>query len=206
MERYRDMTRKEAIIQASTVLFSQKGYKETSTAYISEVTNVAESTIFYHFGNKEKLFLAVLKRTRNMITDEFQAYMEKSQFLNGMDMIEKALSFYMYLSGKMENQFLLLHRHFPYKMALTLPSCREHLEAIYDCLVDIFEEGVLMGQKDGSIAKMPPRKTALIIFSMVDGVVRFKTYNLYDASALFNDLVISCKKILTADNNYEKGA
>jgi AcrR family transcriptional regulator len=200
------MTRKEAILQASTVLFSQKGYKETSTADISRMTNVAEGTVYYHFGNKKNLFIAVLKRTREMITEEFESYMEKRQFLNGMEMIENAVSFYMYLAGKMENQFLLLHRHFPYQMALTLPSCREHLEAIYDCLVDIFEEGVLMGQKDGSIGKMPPRKTALIIFSMVDGVVRFKTYNLYDASALFNDIIVSCRKILTTDNNYEEGA
>jgi AcrR family transcriptional regulator len=200
------MTRKEAILQASTVLFSQKGYKETSTADISRMTNVAEGTVYYHFGNKKNLFIAVLKRTREMITEEFESYMEKRQFLNGMEMIENAVSFYMYLAGKMENQFLLLHRHFPYQMALTLPSCREHLEAIYDCLVDIFEEGVLMGQKDGSIGKMPPRKTALIIFSMVDGVVRFKTYNLYDASALFNDIIISCRKILTSDNNYKEGA
>ena len=200
------MTRKEAILQAATVLFSQKGYKETSTADISKFTKVAEGTIYYHFGNKEKLFLAVLKRTREMITEEFESYMENRQFRNGMEMIENAVSFYMYLAGKIENQFLLLHRHFPYKMALTLPRCREHLEAIYDCLIDIFEEGVLLGQKDGSIGSMPPRKTALIIFTMVDGVVRFKTYNLYDASALFNEIVVSCRKILTSDKIYEEGA
>jgi AcrR family transcriptional regulator len=200
------MTRKEAILQAATVLFSQKGYKETSTADISRITNVAEGTIYYHFSSKEKLFLSVLERTREMIIEEFESYMENRQFRNGMEMIENAVSFYMYLAGKMENQFLLLHRHYPYQMALTIPECRENLEAIYDCLVDIFEEGVLTGQKDGSIGKMPPRKTALIIFSMVDGVVRFKTYNLYDASALFNDIIVSCRKILTTDNKYEEGA
>ena len=199
------MTRKEAILQAATVLFSQKGYKETSTVEISEITHVAEGTIYYHFTSKEKLFLAVLERTREMIVEEFESYMENRQFRNGMEMIENVVSFYMFLSGKMENQFLLLHRHYPYQMALTVPRCRENLEAIYDCLVDIFEEAVLMGQKDGSIRKMPPRKTALIIFSMVDGVVRFKTYNLYDASALFNDMIVSCRKILEKDNNFEEG-
>ena len=199
------MSRKEAILKAATVLFSQKGYKETSTAEISQITKMAEGTIYYHFGSKEKLFLAVLKQTREMIIEEFESYIEKHQFRNGMDAIEHSVSFYMYLAGKMENQFLLLHRHYPYKMALTVPSCREHLAAIYDCLIDIFEEGVLTGQKDGSIGKMPPRKTALIIFSMVDGVVRFKTYNLYDASALFNDIVESCRKILTNGQNCKEG-
>ncbi|HAR32774.1 MAG TPA: TetR/AcrR family transcriptional regulator, partial [Desulfobacter sp.] len=32
--------------------------------------------------------------------------------------------------------------------------------------------------------------------SMVDGVVRFKTYNLYNANSLFNELVSSCKRML----------
>ena len=81
-------------------------------------------------------------------------------------------------------------------MAEVLPECRNNLEAIYDCLVSIYEEGIEMGQKDGSIDPMPARKTALIIFSMVDGVVRFKTYNLYNANALFSEMVTACRRML----------
>jgi AcrR family transcriptional regulator len=190
------MTRKEAILQAATLLFSQKGYTETSTTEISEMTGVAQATVFYHFNSKEKLFLTVLEHTRELITREFESYMGNKAFKNGMDMIENAISFYLYIAGKLENQFLLLHRHYPYKMAETNPICRQHLEAIYDCLVDIFEGAVLLGQQDGSIVNRPARKIALIIFSMADGIVRFKTYNLYDANALFNEMVESCRKIL----------
>jgi len=190
------MTRKEAILQAATLLFSRKGYKETSTTEISEMTGVAQATIFYHFDSKEKLFLAVLEHTRELITREFESYMGNRTFKNGLDMIENAISFYLYVAGKLENQFLLLHRHYPYEIAETNPVCRRHLEAIYDCLVDIFEGAVLLGQKDGSIVNNPARKMALIIFSMADGIVRFKTYNLYDASALFNEMIESCRKIL----------
>jgi hypothetical protein len=43
---------------------------------------------------------------------------------------------------------------------------------------------------------MPARKTALIVFTMVDGLVRFKLYNLYDAGALFNELMASCRRML----------
>ena len=71
-----------------------------------------------------------------------------------------------------------------------------HLEAIYSCLSDIFERAILRGQEDGSIGPVPAKKTALIIFAMVDGLVRFNTYNLYDAGALSNELMESCRKIL----------
>jgi TetR/AcrR family fatty acid metabolism transcriptional regulator len=52
----------------------------------------------------------------------------------------------------MEDPFLLLHRHFPYEMAETNPVCRSCLEAIYNCLLDIFEEGLRVGHwQDGSV-------------------------------------------------------
>jgi len=111
-------------------------------------------------------------------------------------MIEDAVSFYLYLAGKMEDQFLLLHRHFPYELAVKNSSCQKHLEAIYDCLVDIFEAGIQAGIQDGSMEQLPARKTALVIFSMVDGIARFKTYNLYDANSLFNEILGACRRML----------
>jgi hypothetical protein len=36
----------------------------------------------------------------------------------------------------------------------------------------------------------------MIIFLMVDGLVRFNTYKLYDASALYDDLLSSIHRIL----------
>ncbi len=196
-----NMNKKETILQAATVLFSQNGFKETSTADLARMIGVAEGTVFYHFKNKKKLFLAVLGQTREMILNEFETYMGQQQFDSGMDMIEQAVAFHLYLAGKMENQFLLLHRYYPYQMAEVFPECRSHLEAIYDCLVNIYEEAIESGQADGSIDRLPARKTALIIFSMVDGVVRFKTYNLYNANALFSEMVLACNRILQTEKS-----
>ena len=89
-----------------------------------------------------------------------------------------------------------MHRHDAYELAKSNPTCRKHLEAIYDCLLDIFEQGVLLGQKDGSIRDMAARKAALIIFSMVDALVRFDTYNLYEAAGLYRELMESCRRML----------
>jgi hypothetical protein len=63
-------------------------------------------------------------------------------------------------------------------------------------MVDIFENAVHAGQQDGSIAKLPVHKTALILFSTVDGIVRFNTYRLYDAGTLYHELLNCCRRIL----------
>jgi len=191
-----DMSKKEAILQVATQLFCEKGFKDTSMAELSKYTGAAEGTIFYHFKNKEKLFLSILENLKENIVDESDCYVAKSQFETGLGMMEGVISFFFGLAGSMEGRFLLLHRHDAYELAEVNPICRGLLEDIYSCLVDIFEQAILRGQKDGSIGDMPARKTALIIFAMVDGLVRLKTYNLYDAGALYNELVEACRRML----------
>lgn len=46
------------ILSASLILFAEKGYSNTSTKDISRLANVAEGTIFKHFGTKENLLYA----------------------------------------------------------------------------------------------------------------------------------------------------
>ena len=190
------MSKKETIIRAAAILFSQKGFENTRMSEISKMTGAAEGTIFYHFKNKEELFLAILVEFKQDIIDEFDRNLWGKKFESGMEMLEGSLSFYLSLAGSMEDRFLLLHRHDAYELAMVNSACKRHLEAIYNALVDNFEKAILMGQKDGSIEDMPARKTALIIFSMVDGLVRFNTYKLYDAGALYGELITSCRKIL----------
>ena len=70
---------------------------------------------------------------------------------------------------------------------------------IYNCVVDIFEQAIRRGQKDGSIGELSSRKMALLLFSMVDGLVRFKTYNLYDPGGLYHELIAACRRMLAND-------
>ncbi|MCK5558743.1 MAG: TetR/AcrR family transcriptional regulator [Candidatus Hydrogenedentes bacterium] len=190
------MSKKQAILEVATKFFSKKGFKDTSMADLANVIGTAQGTIFYHFNTKEQLFLAVLKSVKEGIIEEFEGYLRKNEFKTGLDMVEGAISFYLYLAGAMEDQFLLLHRHDAYELAQGNTICRQNLEDIYNSILDIFEKAVLLGQEDGSIEDMPARKTALIIFAMVDGLVRFNTYKLYDAGALYNELIVSCRRIL----------
>lgn len=193
------MKKKEAILKVATVLFANHGFRDTSVQELSRLTGAAEGTIFYHYKNKEGLLLTILEQTRQEIVRQFELFFEQRSFSSGLDMAEETTSFYLYLAGLMEDQFLLLHRHFLYEFSDTNPEFRENLEAIYSCLVEFFERAIETGQGDGSIrSDLHPRKSALILFTMVDGLVRFKNYNLYDAGALFNELMSSCRRMLKA--------
>lgn len=55
------MTEKQRqILETSIDLFAEKGFANTSTSEIAKKSNVAEGTIFKHFGSKENLLLATI--------------------------------------------------------------------------------------------------------------------------------------------------
>jgi AcrR family transcriptional regulator len=190
------MNKKNTILTVAAKLFSEKGFKETPMVEISKITGAAEGTIFYHFKNKEELFVAILEDFKKNIIEEFKHYETQTEFRNGLGMLEGVISFYFHLAATMEDRFLLLHRHDLYELAQVNPTCRGYLEEIFTYFLDIIEQSVSLGQKDGSIRKTDTRKMAWIIFSMVDGLVRFNTFRLYEAGALYNELIESCRRML----------
>ena len=191
------MSKRNAILAAATRLFSHNGFQGTAMAELSSVTGAATGTIFHHFKNKEDLFLQVLKTVKESIVTHFEQHEAARRAQTGMEMVEAAVAFYLHLAGTMEDQFLILHRHFPYQMAETSSVCRSHLEAIYTCLLDIFEAGIQQGMRDGSVAVEAPRQAAMVLFAMVDGIVRLNTYRVYDAGALYGSLITACRRLLT---------
>lgn len=59
------------ILDASVALFSTKGFSNTSTKDIAQAANVAEGTIYKHFGTKENLLYAtILPILRDAISEE----------------------------------------------------------------------------------------------------------------------------------------
>jgi len=190
------MTKKDIIIKEATRLFASKGFKSTSMAELSKCTNVAEGTIFYHFKNKEDIFITILKHVKNGIIEEFEAYIRNKTFNEPLEMLEDVICFYLYLAGKNEQWFKILNHPFSYDLAENNSVCRNQLDAIYNCIIDIFENAVSQAVKEQTDKTIQKRKIALIIFSMVNGLVWFKLHHLYDTEALYKELKTCCRKIL----------
>ncbi len=189
--------KKDAILQAATFLFARKGYRETAMGELAKMTGAAEGTIFYHFKSKQGIFLTILRSLKEDILPEFERYRNAESEHTGLDMVEETISFYLYMTKSREDLFAILNQRYAYELAETNPECREILEAIYNCFVDIFESAIAGGQQDGSIdPAIPARKSALIVFSMVDSMVRFRMNNLYDVGALYKELIDSCRRML----------
>ncbi len=53
---------RDAILDTSAKLFSQQGYNGVSIRDIAQACGMTNAALYYHFKNKEDLFLAVLRR------------------------------------------------------------------------------------------------------------------------------------------------
>jgi len=193
-----NVSKRTAILQAAISAFATKGFRETSTTDLAQMTGVAEGTVFYHFGNKEKLFLAVLDHVRREFQREFSEYLESAGPSTGLAMLEEAVGFYLQLATEKGELFLLLHRSDAYELARVNEQCRKELEAIFNCLVGVFEGALVKGQEDGSIKPMATHTMALLIFTMVDGLVRLRDCSLYEPGAVFPDLMNACRKLVAS--------
>ena len=193
------MSKKKAIVTAATRHFSGHGFRDTSMSTLAKAAGVASSTIFHHFENKEALFLTVLESAKAQITERFARELGRRPAGDGLALVGETISAYLHVAGVLEDEFRLLQRYFPYELARHNARCRELLEEIYTELLDRFEAGILRGQADGSVRQVSSRNLALILFSTVDGTVRFHTYQLYDAGALYQDLMSTCRQLLAAD-------
>jgi len=54
---------RESILETSAKLFNEQGYKGVSIRDIAQACGMTNAALYYHFKNKDDLFLAVLERT-----------------------------------------------------------------------------------------------------------------------------------------------
>ena len=60
-ERLTGEERRRVIVEAAVALFSQKGFRGTTTKEIAETAGCSEATIFKHFATKNRLYSAILE-------------------------------------------------------------------------------------------------------------------------------------------------
>jgi AcrR family transcriptional regulator len=62
--------RQEQILEAATIVFSQKGYERATTREIAEVADISEGTLYNYFDSKVDLLNGVAKAFADEITDK----------------------------------------------------------------------------------------------------------------------------------------
>ena len=73
VEQLRSQQRHQRILDAATRVFSDKGYHGTLVDEIAAEADTSKGGVYFHFPNKQAIFLALLDHLADMLRDRIQA-------------------------------------------------------------------------------------------------------------------------------------
>jgi TetR/AcrR family transcriptional regulator, fatty acid metabolism regulator protein len=89
---------KERILDAALNIFSNKGYYGTAVDEIVEEANTSKGSMYFHFPNKEQLFLALVDQFANVLERNVTTAIEQSP--KGMERVKIAVENVLNTFGK----------------------------------------------------------------------------------------------------------
>jgi len=177
---------KELLLKAAKELFSEHGYSETTFKKISERAGVALGLLTHHFGNKEKLFLTA---GLDVVHELVQAIRTNLQGVpNGLEAVRVFAKTYFDFARNPRQDFMVLVRCSPFSDLKTIED-KDVMIRNFSELYDILEECVGRGVEDGSIRKLDPHRTSVVVFCNLVGGIRHGLLTPYGDESLFDDIV-----------------
>lgn len=133
---------KQFIVDIATKIFEKKGYSATSMADIKTESNLSKGTIYYHFKNKEELYLCCIKQ----VSKEFILNWETIS--NSIQTAEQKLYIWAELNHLML-QKPIMNTIYEYFVS-TNKNNYDHVIKLYEpefkIISNILEEGIKQGE------------------------------------------------------------
>jgi len=166
------MSRKEAILEAATKLFAQRGFSATPTSGIAKEAGVAEGLIFHYFQTKEGILFSLL-------TEMTESYISGSRDRmndcpTGLDAIKAIIRFHFQFSRENSDALAVLIRDFPFSVPRRSEEVSKFRKNGVNSVTGLWEECIDRGKKDGSIREVPSMETAISLTGMLTGVSRLQ--------------------------------
>ena len=189
------MTKRDTILAAATELFATHGYSGTSTAQIAKKAGVAHGTVFHHFGNKENLLIEIGKKT---MADYIAGHRTLPlAHLSGWGALERSIRFHLaHFQREFQALFVLLREM--HRVMAPGVACA-NTELFRDGIREITAARCAMidrGKGDGSIRPCDTEETALIIDSLLSGIIHSSIKGLVQLPDLTEAAVEFCSRSL----------
>lgn len=160
------------ILEASLLLFAEKGYSNTSTKDISRAADVAEGTIFKHFGSKENLLYASIlpilsQSLEDLIPADFLKNQEKLNELSFSEFLRYVLPERINFAGNNLKIWKIFLTEYLYQETM-----RDNLSTLIpDVLIDELSQILSIFKDKDELVDWPNDEILRFIISTVAGYV-----------------------------------
>lgn len=191
--------KKDIILATAARLFAERGFARTPTSLLAEEAGVAEGTIFRHFKSKDDIFLELILRLKNRITEDVYKYLEVCSPETGMDQIIAVIKACYIFVRKNRSDFALIFRDAPGHYGEPGGEAFEHCRIIYRLLQEHFRQGMEQGQTEGSIrGDLHPGDTACMLAASLVGLMRVVNLGFLSPSEDMLKHFVDCTRAMLA--------
>jgi len=133
------------IIDAATSLFAQRGYAATSMRDVAEGASCTKPGLYYHFDNKEALFLEVIVNTTETIVDVLRHAFETEGTVRER-LLRSMTDYYAYLRKNPRSLKVLLQAELSPEVGQPDIDFRSMRQTFVDLVMPLLQEGVASGE------------------------------------------------------------
>lgn len=135
---------KELLIDKGYLLFIEKGYEATTLNEIVQSANLTRGAAYWHFKNKDELYIYVIRNILNKIKDDKLKIIENDNYS-----LKEKITHLLYLPIQYQKEYRLVNytndliKNYPqFSCLLTdLKNAKEHLlDLLYNLLKDNYKE------------------------------------------------------------------
>lgn len=162
-----------AILNAAERLFTEKGFHAASMDAIAEAADIAVGSIYHHFGNKERLYLALVERALE-VNERAMA----GAYGGGRTPIEELIA-----AGDAYCRFHTEHPGYFRMIALRVldvppgdlaSEVEQRIADKVESLVGDVEDALRRAEAAGQIRCPDPRRTSLFLWGAWNGVLSLR--------------------------------
>ena len=178
------MSKKDDILVAAQENFARFGYAGTTMKAVAEQAGVASGLVFHYFDSKENLFMVA----GSELVDTMLAHIREaiSGAADGCEALGTFVRAYLQFTIDNEKTFPTLIRCSPFSD--DNPDLdRQKIGAKFRQIIDIIEEILERGMRDGSIVTQPVSQTAFLVYGLILGAVRTRFLTPYNVPGLFSE-------------------
>ena len=169
------MSKRDAILKAASRLFAVQGFDSTTTIKIAREAGVTEPLIYYHFKGKDDLFMQIIAAT-------FSEYFSRIDDLEkGLDspfgQIQKLIELQYDIAEEMPDAVQLIANACPARLNDPEDICAGNVKEYRRRLITYLNRSLSEGIETGEFTPVPLEKTATLILSLINGIVRYRDIN-----------------------------
>jgi len=157
--------RKNQILDAATLIFSEKGFSKANTDEIAKKANLGKGTLYRYFKNKKDIFFSVVDRGLSKLKERILKEVEKVK--DPLKKIENAIKAYLSFFEENKNFVgMLIHEQSSFRKRIA-KRYFEHYYGNIDRIKKTFKTGI----EQGLIKKMDMDSVISVYASMLNGLI-----------------------------------